>query len=223
MDANIPYEIIKYAAAKNQQGYISPDNYYLIINQAQRQYLDYLLGEYQRYQVGRPIAVVEFGQNEKVRQSLAPLIYGTVLSPNPTTGIAPFPPDFELVDAMWSMYGFYNIKFVQQDRQSSYYRSSIDPVAQNPIYLINHEGFQFFPENIGSTKMSYVRNPPSIVWAYNLDGNGLPVYDPINSVGPIWNDFDMMNIITRALQLVGINLQLGAVLQYSKEIKEGGQ
>ena len=60
MNANTPYEIIQYAAAKNQQGYISPDDYNLVINQAQRQYLDYLLGEYQKYQVGRPIAVVEF-------------------------------------------------------------------------------------------------------------------------------------------------------------------
>ena len=60
-------------------------------------------------------------------------------------------------DAMWTLYGLYKIRFVQQDRLDDYYHSTIDPVVTNPIYLINHEGFQFYPENIGAAKMSYVR------------------------------------------------------------------
>jgi len=225
MTADYCYNFLLYAAAKNlQDGYISPDDFNTVLMPtAQRSYTDYLKGEYQKYQVNRPIAVVEFGQNEMIRQSLSPLIYGTVLSPNPSSGIAPFPSDFELVDAMWSLYGFYNIRFVQQDRQSAWYRSSIDPILENPIYLINHEGFQFYPENIGNARMSYIRKPPGIIWAYNLDINGLPVYDPINSVDPVWGDFDMLNILVRALALIGVNLQLGVALQYSNEIKNGGQ
>lgn len=223
MNANTPYEIIQYAAAKNQQGYISPDDYNLVINQAQRQYLDYLLGEYQKYQVGRPIAVVEFGQNEKIRTSLAPLIYGAILNPFPYNGISPFPSDFEQVDAMWGIYGHYNIRFAQQDRLDSYVHSSIDPIAQNPIYLIQHEGFHFFPEDIGQTRLSYVRNPPTILWAYYNDNNGRPVWDEPNSISPVWSDFDMMNIIVRALSLIGCNLQLSSVIQYSQDIIKTGQ
>lgn len=217
------YKIMRYAIAKNnQQGYLSPADFNLTINTAQRSYLDYLLGEYQRYQVQRPIAVVEFGQNARVRQSLSPLIYGTVLSPN-AQGVAPFPTDYEYPDAMWSLYGFYNIRFVQQDRQSSWYRSAIDPIATNPVYLINHEGFQFYPENIGFAKMSYVRTPPSIVWGYVLDGNNRPVYNPLTSQQPVWSEGDMLNIIVRALQLVGVNLQMNVVIGYSQEIKNSGQ
>lgn len=225
MDVNTTYKIILYAASKNLQGgYISPEDFNTVLMPvAQKSYLDYLLGEYQKYQPKRPISVVEFGQNERIRTSIAPLIYGAILNPFPYNGISPFPSDFEYTDNMWGVYGFYNIRFVQQDRLDSYVHSTIDPVISNPVYLINHEGFQFFPQDIGATRLSYVRTPPSIVWAYTLDSNGIEVYDPFNSQQPVWADSDMMNIIVRALSLVGVNLQLGTVLQYANEIKNGGQ
>lgn len=227
MDVNQCYEIMQYATAKNvSQGYLSPEDFSLSINQAQRSYADYLLGEYQRYQIQRPIAVVEFGQNERIRDSVAPLIYNTVLPINSTTGIAPFPSDYEYVDAMWSVYGNYNIRFIQQDRLDSYVHSVIDPVVTNPVYLIREEGFQFFPDRPfgeNQAKMSYVRNPPSIVWGYVLDGNGIPVWNPATSQNPVWSDSDMLNIISRALLMVGVNLNFNTVVQYAQDIKNGGQ
>lgn len=224
MTADEIYKIILFATAKNkQQGYVSPADFNSVLMPvAQRSYLDFLLGEYQKYRIGRPIAVVEIGQNERIRQSLSPLIYGAILPINSTTGIASFPSDYEYPDAMWGLYGFYNIRFIQQDRQDAFLHSAIDPIATNPVYLIKHEGFQFYPENMGGARMSYVRTPPSIVWAYQLDSNGRPIYDPFNSQQPVWGDTDMMNIIVRALQLIGVNLQLGVVIQYAQEIKNGG-
>lgn len=225
MDVNVAYKIVLYACAKNKQnGYVSPEDFNTVLMPvAQRGYLDYLLGEYQRYSLRRPIAVVEFGQNERIRDSISPLIYGTVLTPDVLTGIASFPSDYEYVDAMWSQYGYYNIKFAQQDRQDSYLHSSIDPIATNPVYLLQHEGFHFFPENIGAARLSYVRTPPAIVWGYVLDSNGRPVYDPATSQNPVWSDTDMMQILVRALALVGVNLQIGVVQQYAEQIKQGGQ
>lgn len=216
-----------YAVAKNQsQGYLSPEDFYTSINTAQRGYLDYLLGEYQRYQIQRPIAVVEFGQNQRVRDSLAPLIYGAVLPINSVTGIASYPSDYEYVDAMWGVYGFYNIRFIQQDRLDSYVHSQIDPVATNPVYLIQQEGFRYFPERPygeNQARMSYVRNSPSIVWGYVYDSNGVPVWNPATSQNPVWSETDCMQIIVRALMLVGVNLNFNTVMQYSNDIKNGGQ
>lgn len=224
MDVNQVYQVMSFIVAKNlQQGYLSPSDFYTVINQAQRSYLDYLLGEYQKYQPTRPIAVVEFGQTERVRQSLAPLIYGTVLSPDSVTGVAGFPSDYEEVDNMWGVYGWYNIRFIQQPRLQSFYRSTIDPIAENPVYLIKHEGFQFFPENIGQTRLSYVRTPPSIVWGYILDSNGIPVYDPTTSQDPVWSESDIFQIIVRALAMLGVSMQFSAVSQYAQEIKHNGQ
>lgn len=224
MNANETYVIMLYATAKNKSnGYLSPDDFNIVINTAQRSYLDYLLGEYQKYQIRRPISVVEFGQNERIRDSLAPLIYGTVLFPFVYNGIAPFPNDYEYIDAMWSQYGLYNIRFAQQDRLDSYVHSTIDPVAANPVYLIQHEGFHFYPETIGAAKMSYVRKPPSIIWGEGRDSNNRPVWNPMTSQNPVWSDTDMYQIIVRALALVGVNLQLNVLIGYSNDIKNGGQ
>lgn len=225
MDVNQVYRLVLYICSKNlQQGYISPDDFNLTINAAQRSYLDYLLGEYQQYRATRPIGVVEFGQNQRIRDSLAPLIYGTVLTINPLTGIAPRPSDYEYVDNMWGLYGFYNIRFAQQDRQDSYIHSVIDPIAENPVYLLQHEGFHFFPEDLGQARMSYVRNAPSIIWGYTIDPTTeQEVWNPLTSQDPVWSETDMLNIIVRALAMIGVNLQFGAVQQYANEIKNIGQ
>jgi hypothetical protein len=225
MDVNVAYKIVQYAAAKNtQQGFISPEDFNTILMPtAQQEYLDYLLGEYQQYRERRPIAVVQVGDGERIRNSISPLIYNTILAPNTTTGIASFPSDYEAVDSMWNIYGFYNIRFTNQPRLASFWQSQIDPVQSNPVYLLKHEGFQFYPENIGLAKLSYVRTPPSIVWGYILDSNGIPVYNPATSQQPVWSDTDMANILSRALRLVGVNLDTATVSQYANEIKQGGQ
>ncbi len=223
MNANQVYEIIKYAANKNQNGYISPSQFNdVLMPVSQRSYLDYLLGEYQKYQIKRPISIVEIGENQRIRQSLAPLIYGTILNIY-NTGISAPPSDYEYPDAMWGVYGYYNIRFIQQDRLDSYIHSEIDPVVTNPVYLINHEGFQFFPEDIGMAKMSYVRTPPPIVWGYTFDSNNRPVWNPLTSQDPVWGETDQFQIIIRALALIGCNLQLNILMGYANDIKNNGQ
>lgn len=223
MTSDAAYQIMLYAVAKNlQDGYLSPSDFNLNINTAQNQYLDYLLGGYQKYQPTRPFSPVSFAENQRIRTSIAPLIYGTFL-PIDGTGLATYPSDFEQVDAMWSAYNLYKIRFTQQDQLWSKYRSVIDPVDSNPIYLMNHEGFQFYPTNLSQARMSYVRTPPPITWGYDLDGNGIPVWNPATSQDPIWAETDMMQIIVRALKLIGINLQFAMVQQYASEIKTVGQ
>ena len=75
---NDVYKIVLYAVGKNlQQGYVSPEDFNLVINQAQKSYTSYLLGSFQQYAPGRPEARVEFGQNSVIRQRLIPIIYNT--------------------------------------------------------------------------------------------------------------------------------------------------
>lgn len=236
MNVNDMYRICQFAINKAQNGYLTPAEFNLIINQAQISYQDYLLGEFQQYQYGRPQARVNYSQNEDIRQRLTPLILQTTLSPNTTTGIAPYPSDFLQVDAMWESDGLHRIKFVPQDSLYSYYNSEIDPVVSNPIYLLQKDQFQFFPKNIvnisGTPIISYVSSAPDIVWAYTTV-SGRPVYAPTQtgvgvtpttgSVQPVWYDVDILEIITRALKLIGLNLQAGQIEQYANQINQIGQ
>jgi len=236
MNVNDMYRICQFAINKQQNGYLTPSEFNLVINQAQVSYQDYLLGEFQQYQYGRPQARVSYSQNEDIRQRLTPLILQTTLSPNTTTGIVAYPANFLQVDAMWESDGLHRIRFVPQDSLYSYYNSEIDPISSNPIYLLQKDQFQFYPKNIvsisGTPILSYVRSAPDIVWAYTTV-SGRAVYAPTQtgvgvtpttgSVQPVWYDVDILEIITRALKLIGLNLQDGMVEQYANQIVNQGQ
>lgn len=221
MNVDTVYKIIDFAVGKSQNGYVSPVEFNLVINQAQIQFLDYLLGQSQSYQAGRPISKVQYGNNETTRQRLTPFILTSTLNVD-INGFAAYPANYQQTDTMLtSAYG--KIKFVSQDYLSSYITSRIDPIAYNPIYTINENGFKFFPTNTSNPILNYIKNPPTIVWGYTIDSNGLPVYNPITSVDPKWYDVDMMEIIARALRIIGVNLQSNMVSQYANEIKIQGQ
>mgnify|MGYP000143195112 CR=1 FL=1 len=236
MNVNDMYRICQFAINKAQNGYLTPAEFNLVINQAQTSYQDYLLGEFQQYQYGRPQARVNYSQNENTRQRMTPLLTQATLAPNSTTGVAAYPSDFLQVDAMWEADGVRRIRFVPQDSLYSYYSSEIDPVVENPIYLIQNDQFQFYPKNIatvsGNPKISYIKSAPEIVWAYTTVG-GRPVYaatqtgvgvtPTTGSVQPVWYDVDILEIITRALKLIGLNLQDGMVSQYANQITQTGQ
>lgn len=221
MTVDTVYQIMQYAINKSQNGFFSPDEFNLVINQAQTQFLDYLLGEFQTYQVGRPISRVQYGNNETTRQRLTPFIKSATLTVD-GNGVVNYPSNYQQTDTMWtSSYG--RVKFVSQDHLASYLSSRIDPIATNPIYMLNMYGFKFYPNTIGSAIVNYIETPNEIVWGYTVDGNGLPVYNAGTSVDPRWYDVDMMEIIARALRIVGVNLQSNVVSQYANEIKIQGQ
>lgn len=219
------YVLMRYIVNKNFQGNLQPEKFFTVINQGQRSYISYLLGSFQQYTPGRPMARVELGNNSVVRQRLSPVIYGYILNIDPQ-GNSPYPGDYIQTDAMWSIYGIYGIKrvrYAQQTALDSYYNSVIDPIVTNPIYLIQDTNFQFYPTNLYQAKLHYVRDAPDMVWGYTLDGNNRPVYDPTTSVQPVWDQAAIFDIIVRALEMVGINLQSNQVVSYSEEIKKQGQ
>jgi hypothetical protein len=270
MNVNDMYRICQFAVNKAQNGYLTPSEFNLTINQAQISYQDYLLGEFQQYQYGRPQARINYSQNENIRQRLSPLITNATLNIN-GSGEAVYPADYVQTDTIITT-AFKRVRFVQQASLYSYYNSEIDPIATNPIYLLEPTGFQFYPVTLGSAILTYVKNAPEIVWGYCLVNNR-PVYNPAPpptttttttttasptttttagpttttttgsptttttaapttttttlsctySVQPVWDDVDLLEIIARALKLIGLNLQDGQVQQYANQVTQIGQ
>jgi len=220
---NQVYLTILYAVNKAQSGYVTPDEFNdVLMPNAQNGYAQFLIGEYQSYQPGRPQAKVSWGQNQNVRESLSPIIYGYILNAN-ASGFAPYPGDYQKTDAMTSIYGYNRIRFISQDRLFFAMNDVTSPVATNPIYLVQDTGFQFYPTTITQAKLSYIRQPPPIYWGYTYDSNNLPIYNPATSIQPVWADTDIYEIISRALLMVGVSLQIGVVAQYANEITKAGQ
>jgi hypothetical protein len=221
MNVNDMYRICQFAVNKAQNGYLTPSEFNLTINQAQVSYQDYLLGEFQQYQYGRPQARINYSQNQNIRQRLTPLLVETTLTINSTTGQSPYPADYVQTDTVITS-SFNRVRYVQQDALYSFYNSQIDPIATNPIYLLEPTGFQFYPVTLGSAILTYVKDAPEIVWAYTTV-NGRPVYSSGTSVQPVWDNVDLLEIIARALKLIGLNLQDGQVQQYANQVTQTGQ
>lgn len=217
------YKIINYALNINQQGNLPPDKFNLIINQASYSYFRYLLGEYQKYQPGRPIATPEPGQSSYIRESLSPFIEWPSTLTIDGQGRTPYPTDYEMWDAMY--WGIYKqpVKFIQQGRLSSHINSSINPVSRNPVFMSVYRGFQVYPTSIGTTELSYIRTPQTMTWAYSNDIYGRPQFNAALSQNPQWQISDMWEVIVRALAIAGVNLQAQMVSQYANMIKQGGQ
>jgi hypothetical protein len=228
LDADQPYRIIQLICNKFQAGNITPVQYNDAINQGQTSFLDYLLGQFVSYQYGRPLAKVQFGMNEIVRQRITPLIATPITISIDASGFAPYPADYQQVDAL-NLTSLDRIRFVPQHKKYSYIKSRIDPISSNPIFMIEDEGFRFYPNtdfngvSLGTVQLGYVKTPPQIVWSSTPDAQGRPVYDPGTSVAPVWYDVDGMEIISRALSMFGVNLQANEVSQYAQMVKTQGQ
>jgi hypothetical protein len=220
MNVNDMYRICQFAVNKAQNGYLTPSEFNLTINQAQVSYQDYLLGEFQQYQYGRPQARINYSQNENIRQRLSPLITSATLTINGSGEVA-YPADYVQADTIITT-AFNRVRFVQQDALYSYYNSQIDPIATNPIYLLEPTGFQFYPVTLGSAILTYIKDAPEIVWGYTTV-SGRPVYSSGTSVQPVWDNVDLLEIISRALKLIGLNLQDGQVQQYANQVTQTGQ
>lgn len=222
MTVDFMYRIVQFCVNKAQNGYVTPSQFNLVINQAQLSYANFLIGQFQSYQYGRNQSRISFGNNENVRQSLTPIIYQYVLNVS-GSGFSPYPRDYQKMDALTDIYGTTPIRWTGQDKTTAYRTSTIDPIATNPAYELVYNGFQFYPSTLVQANLSYVKRPPDIVWAFTEDVNGEPVYDPIQSDDPVWFDVDCLEIIVRALKMVGVNLQAADVYRFAEEVKTNGQ
>jgi hypothetical protein len=221
MDADTPFRLIQYISNKFQGGEITGDEYMDMINQAQRDFLSFLLGQFVSYQYGRPVSRVQFGMNEIVRQRVTPFIDPPALLTIDANGIAPYPTGLQQVDAMYTS-DMNRVRYVPQHKLYSYLNSKIDPIATNPIFLIQSNGFKFYPNTLGSALISYVNTPPDVVWKSAPDAQGRPQYTSVGSVGPLFYDVDCMELISRCLAMVGVNLQASEVSGYAQRVKTEG-
>ena len=74
---------------------------------------------------------------------------------------------------------------------------------------------QFYPKDLGTAVLVYLKAPRQSVWAYTLV-SGRPVYNAAASVQPEWSDVDLDNIIYLALQDVAQNMRDGQLQQFSQ-------
>lgn len=220
MSVDDVYKIMQFVINKNQNGYLTPDDFNLVINQASINQISFLIGNVEQFQYGKGQPRIQYSISENIRQKLQPFIKTVTLSV--TSGSADYPDDFLLTDTMMNNDGISRIRYAENNKLYSFLGSVIDPIETNPIYVTSNTGFTFYPNTITDAKLTYVSKPTAIVWAYTLDDNGRPVYNAGASVDPQWYDTDIYSVIARALRMLGVNLKDNEVSQYAETIKNGG-
>jgi hypothetical protein len=213
------YKFIDFTIKKsNAGGYLTPDEFNLIINRAQIQYFNKLYGNQNDYRYDRPVPKIAYAITEKISNSLSVFLSDSTALSIDANGQVNIPNDlFQTVSITKTISGIdYEITRVEQDRVANNLTSAYDaPDTKFPIYTQLRTKFQFYPKNLGSANLYYLKQPTDMLWAYTVVSNR-PQYDAANSVQPLWKDMDMNEIIYIALSYVGINLKDGEVSQFAQ-------
>lgn len=201
-DINQCKELLQYRATKSgYNGNLSPNQFNLVWNSAEKRYFNNL---YKQYGINQDNvdALVRFKSDP---QTIAISNDGKYTKPS----------DLIHIDSVRRTVGQTEVPVIKvnDDRLGSYLSSTYDaPDLNFPIYCEYKSYLQFYPKDITNAILIYLKRPIASKWAYTLS-NGRPVYDANNSVQPVWDDNDLEEIIYLAGVDLGLNLRDQMVLQ----------
>lgn len=232
MDINQVYKTVTYLVDKHQGTYISPEDFNTVINMAQYQYLESMIDKTgninSNNRVSPPGVIVNSAISDKLSKFYLEQALTVITTPGATLGNAPKP------NAMWTATSLRTsanrpIKKVFDDNLANHLVNPIDaPTTTDPIYMEISDAFKFYPTNVASPILGYIRKPNQMVWAYTGDlvyssGAGVGVTPVGGSIQPEWGDSDMNEIIYIAIGIIGIPLKDVDLIRASQTIKNEGQ
>lgn len=219
------YKISQDIVNKYKQGYLSPDEFNRYFNLVQFQYFNYLIGLVENYLQGKPLAARGKMYDQTMQEKLAPFFK---IAPTILNGSAELtkPSDFGSIIDLLSPSGL-PCNPRAQNKLGNWLTDSIDVVSvSSPFAVDSGSFFQVYPltgwTGTNTFVMNYYQLPPSALWAYAPDANGLPVYNPAASIQPLWNDNESSELIARVVALAGINLSNSQIIQFSQLQKQEG-
>jgi len=203
------YELVQYRADKSGfLGNISPNDFNLIFPRAEIKYFNSLYAQYYKTQ--------------RISDALSKFVSEPIDLTIPTTGSNAgkytTPSDLFHVDSVMRVVGTeqYIVVRVEKDRLANHLSSKIEPPTTTfSIYTEYDSYLQFYPKDLGTAVLVYLKAPTKSFWAYTLS-SGRPVYNAAASVQPEWSDVDLDNIIYLALQDIAMNMRDGMLQQFGQ-------
>jgi len=225
------YKIVSYLVDKYQGTYIAPDDFNMIINMAQNQYIDSIIdgtGNINSSNRNSPTGLIV---NSSVSDRLSK--FYTEVNLSATLGIVTKPATAWAITSVRTSANR-PVKKVFDDNLATHLINPIDaPTAADPVYMEVGNTLKLFPLVNNSVILGYIRTPNKMVWAYYDDLIHLPqgatvpagktLIPTTGSVNPEWSDSDMNEIIYIAIGLIGINLKDVDLVRASQTIKNEGQ
>lgn len=220
MNINDIYKVVSYLVDKYQGTYLSPDDFNMAVNTAQRQYLNFLTGETQEATATRrPGRYSGMQENVTIGGSLSVFLKEGTLTIS--SQLAAQPSDFYKISAMRTTDDDFAVRRVGADKIYAYVNNAIDiPTLTEPIYTEIGNNFKFFPNTLTSAKIVYFRKPADAAW---VPVTNTLTYDPTASTQLEWPENDLNDIIYRTIGIIGINLKDGDLVRASLTVKNDGQ
>lgn len=221
MTVDYAYNYIQFIARKNQIVQIKPAEFNFAINQAQRDYLDFLIGHVEQFRYNDATPRVALGMNNKISKDLVPFKVNNQ-SINVVNTIAPYPTNFYFLALMMDSNGK-KIEWISDDKLPKRLNSSIDPFSDSgkSFYIDDVLGWKIYG-NANPVFVNYYTLPNAITWAYTIVNNR-PVYDPVNSAQPLWNDACMEEILKRTARILGFSFEANNLIQFGEHAIQSGE
>lgn len=118
-----------------------------------------------------------------------------------------------------STHDFYaGVPLVNEDTRAAKLNSQVDPVtAANPIgEQTAPRYFRLYPATGYTGSATYLRRPARPVYGHNVISGRVIVYDPTTSTQLEWKQTDIIPILLKALESIGINLSSQDVSQFAE-------
>jgi ribosomal protein L20A (L18A) len=221
MNINEVYKIVSYLVDKYQGTYLSPDDFNMVINMAQNQYLSFLTddtGSPNR----NPKNPVGMSTSAIIADTLSGFLTESIVAVS--SQLAVKPANMYKTVAVRTTDDNYAMRFISSDKVASFIDNAIDPPsATEPVYYEIGSNYKIYPSSVSSIKVSYIKNPQTLKWAYT----GALIYDaansvPANNAALEWGDTDVYEIIYRTVGIIGINLKDGDLMRVAQVVKNDG-
>lgn len=214
MNLNEAYEFLNFLINKFQGSWYPPDELDLVVDRAQMG----LFNDY--YQA--------FSSGQRMNDALSPFkrrfLFTNITSP---VGLITRPADYEhlltiyttVINPVLGTPQNRPVPILNEDEKVARDNSQIYPPTLYDPYalLVQDSDIQLYPAVPQAGTMVYLSRPVAPFFAYSLVSGRVIVYDPINSVQLAWNDKDMVSILVKALNFLGINLSEADILAYSEQ------
>lgn len=217
------YKVLLTILNKENQGYISPEEFNLIaINVQNEIYRSYMEDENQdknranRGLTNRGYANLPFNQRQRITRF-------AVNDDLPvTSGTLTLPTDLYLLeqDGISTLEGVL-IEEVERNSVVTLMRTEAAPTVLYPVYESYGTELKIYPVSIDEVNVRYIRKPLDPKWTYTVVSNK-EMYDPSNGS---FQDFELdpsefSNIVLRMLSFFGINLREAEVVQVAEGLKD---
>lgn len=126
--------------------------------------------------------------------------------------------DVQITYALSNRTMYYGVPIVARDERANRLNSQIDPVTvTSPIgEMMIPRYIRLYPTSGYTGTVTYLRRPVKPVFAYTVVSDRVVVYDAVNSTQLEWRETEIVPVLLKSLNSIGINLTDSEIANFAQ-------